>query len=207
MSDIFISYKREEHPAARRLADALEKKGWSVWWDPKLRSGERFDDAIEEALRDAKCVIVMWSKLSVQSLYVKDEATYALNRNKLVPIKIEQVNLPFRFEGIHTEELINWEGSENFSGFQKLIADLTSILGNPLIKVKKAEQAEEAPKDDSLVLRKNIDIRILKFIIERIYIEHGLKSTKLLEPETYNNHTQFHSHTENGYFNFLILFR
>jgi TIR domain len=37
MSDIFISYKREEQPIARKLADALEKEGWSVWWDPKLR--------------------------------------------------------------------------------------------------------------------------------------------------------------------------
>jgi hypothetical protein len=97
MSDIFISYKREEQPLARRLADALEKKGWSVWWDPKVRAGERFDDVIEEALKDAKSVIVMWSKLSVKSRYVRDEATYALNRNKLVPIKIEEVDLPFRF--------------------------------------------------------------------------------------------------------------
>jgi formylglycine-generating enzyme required for sulfatase activity len=137
MSDIFISYKREEQSAARKLADALEKKGWSVWWDPKLRAGERFDDAIEEALKGAKSVIVMWSKLSVRSRYVRDEATYALNRDKLVPIKIEKVELPFRFEGIQTEELINWDGSENFSGYQKLIADLISILGNPPIEERK----------------------------------------------------------------------
>jgi hypothetical protein len=36
MSDIFISYKREEQYKARQLAIALEKQGWSVWWDPKL---------------------------------------------------------------------------------------------------------------------------------------------------------------------------
>jgi hypothetical protein len=35
MSDIFISYKREEQPVAKKLAGALEKEGWSVWWDPK----------------------------------------------------------------------------------------------------------------------------------------------------------------------------
>ena len=76
MSEIFISYKREEHPLARKLADALQKKGWSVWWDTNLRAGEHFDDAIEKAINDAKCVIVMWSKLSVNSRYVKDEAAY-----------------------------------------------------------------------------------------------------------------------------------
>jgi hypothetical protein len=30
MSDIFISYKREEQAEARKLADALEKQGWTV---------------------------------------------------------------------------------------------------------------------------------------------------------------------------------
>jgi len=84
MSDIFISYKREEQAEARKLANALEGEGWTVWWDPKLRAGERFNDVIETALRGAKCVIVMWSKRSVASKFVKDEATYALNRNKLV---------------------------------------------------------------------------------------------------------------------------
>ena len=136
MNDIFISYKREEQPVAKRLADALQKKGWSVWWDPKLRAGEHFDDAIEKALIDAKCVIVMWSKLSIKSRYVKDEATYALNRRKLVPIKIEEVDLPFRFEGIQTGQLINWDGSDDFSGFQKLVKDITSKIGTPSIEVE-----------------------------------------------------------------------
>src|SRR5215510_370881 len=96
MSDIFISYKREEQAMARNLANALEGEGWTVWWDPKLRAGERFNDVIEKALKESKCVLVMWSKRSVESKYVKDEATYALNRNKLVPVMIEEVELPFR---------------------------------------------------------------------------------------------------------------
>ena len=64
MADIVISYKREEQQTARALADVLRAEGWTVWWDPKLRAGEHFDDAIEQAIRDAKCVIVLWSKLS-----------------------------------------------------------------------------------------------------------------------------------------------
>jgi formylglycine-generating enzyme required for sulfatase activity len=141
MADIFISYKREEQPLAKKLANALQKMGWSVWWDPKLRAGEHFDDAIERALIDAKCVIVMWSKLSVKSRYVKDEANYALKRNKLVPIAIEEVDLPFRFEGVHTEQLIDWDGSTSHSGFRELVQDLTSILGSP-----EPEKATELPE-------------------------------------------------------------
>jgi TIR domain len=129
MSDIFISYKREEQTTARKLADALEEEGWSVWWDPKLRAGERFNDVIEKALKESKCVVVMWSKRSVQSVYVKDEATYALNRNKLVPVMIEEVDLPFRFEGLQTPNLLEWKASKDSSEFQRLVRDISTILG------------------------------------------------------------------------------
>ena len=153
MSDIFISYKREEQPVARTLADALEKQGWSVWWDPKVRTGEHFDDVIEQALVDARCVIVLWSSLSVESRYVKDEATYALNRDKLVPVAIEEVDLPFRFEGVQTGELIDWDGSDTFPGFQKLVADIVNILGSPPIDVDKAQRQikQEAEKDEDIL--------------------------------------------------------
>jgi hypothetical protein len=74
---------------SEKLADALEKDGWTVLWDPKIRTGEHFDKVVEKALNEAKCVIVMWSKRSVQSRYVRDEATYAMDRHKLVPVAIE----------------------------------------------------------------------------------------------------------------------
>jgi TIR domain len=141
MSDIFISYRREDQITARKLADALEGEGWTVWWDPKLRAGEHFDDVIEKALSEAKCVIVMWSKLSLESPYVKDEASYALNRNKLVPVMIEEVGLPFRFEGLHTPRLLGWDGSKEFSEFRRLVDDISTILG-PLPRA----QAEDSRK-------------------------------------------------------------
>src|SRR5262245_59182221 len=121
MSDIFISYNRVDEATARKVADALGAEGWTVWWDPKLRAGERFDDVIEKALDDARCVIVMWSNRSVQSQYVRDEATYALDQNKLAPVAIENVNLPFRFKGVHTPSLVGWDGSKDFPEFRTLV--------------------------------------------------------------------------------------
>jgi hypothetical protein len=128
MSDIFISYKREEQPLARKLADALESEGWTVWWDPNLRAGEHFDEVIEKALNEARCVIVIWSKLSVQSRYVRNEATYALENGKLVPVAIETVDLPFRFKGVHTLSLLGWDGSRDFSQFRRLVDDIAAIV-------------------------------------------------------------------------------
>jgi formylglycine-generating enzyme required for sulfatase activity len=74
--------------------------------------------------------LVMWSKLSVKSEYVKDEATYALNRSKLVPVKIEEVELPFRFERLHTMELLGWDGSKDSAEYRKLVTDIAAIIGD-----------------------------------------------------------------------------
>lgn len=131
MSDIFISYKRDEQGVARTLANALETFGWDVWWDPDLQAGEDFEDTIEAALADAGCVIVLWSEGSVASSFVKDEARYARDHDKLVPVRIEDVTLPFRFRGIQTVELIDWDGDQELPAFLKLIRDITAIVGPP----------------------------------------------------------------------------
>lgn len=131
MSEIFISYKREERDKARALADALEARGWSVWWDPKLRAGEHFDDVIEEAIQHSKCVIVLWSALSSKSRYVKDEASFAHDLGKLVPVTIDDAKPPFRFQGLHTIRLQGWEGSALFPGFAELANNIEEKVGRP----------------------------------------------------------------------------
>jgi formylglycine-generating enzyme required for sulfatase activity len=131
MSDIFISYKREDQATARKLADALEKEGWSVWWDPKLRAGDDFDEVIEKVLDESSCVIVLWSEMSLQSHYVRAEAAEALEQEKLVPVAIENVTLPFRFKRLHTLKLLNWDGSSGSAEFRKLVDDIREIISPP----------------------------------------------------------------------------
>jgi hypothetical protein len=127
---------------------------------PEATGGERFNDVIEKALKESKCVVVMWSKRSVESLYVKDEATYALNRNKLVPVMIEEVELPFRFEGLHTPSLIGWDGSKDGSDFRKLVEDIAAIVGPPATECQKGQTAdrerstpEHAPQESESKLK------------------------------------------------------
>jgi pantoate kinase len=65
MSDIFISYAKEDRGKAKDIAEALKRQGLSVWWDRSIPPGKTFDTVIEEALDAANCVIVLWSKTSV----------------------------------------------------------------------------------------------------------------------------------------------
>ncbi|WP_411286296.1 toll/interleukin-1 receptor domain-containing protein, partial [Phenylobacterium sp.] len=77
MPDVFLSYNREDQADARQFAEAFEADGLAVWWDAALRSGEAYDQVTEEALRSAKAVVVLWSKRSVVSRWVRAEATLA----------------------------------------------------------------------------------------------------------------------------------
>jgi TIR domain len=67
MSDIFISYAREDPNKAKAIAELFQQQSWSVWWDRNIPPGRSFDEVIEEALGAAKCVVVLWSKNSASS--------------------------------------------------------------------------------------------------------------------------------------------
>jgi hypothetical protein len=130
VADVFISYARIDRPFARRLADALEARGWSVWWDYRnLRGGQHFHRIIEEAISTARVVVVVWSKTSIESRWVRDEATLALEEDKLVPLRIDMARLPMRFRNIHTIDLVSWTGEAEAEPFERLVEDLGHYLG------------------------------------------------------------------------------
>jgi hypothetical protein len=150
MADIFISYKREDQSKAKALANALADKGWSVWWDPKLRAGEHFDDAIEEALKAAKCVIVLWTELSVKSRYVKNEASRALKQKKLIPVGLDEAEPPLVFENLHAVQMQGWNGAKDSAGFRELVEQLQSkIGGGTLAAAASASVSSRSPEPTS----------------------------------------------------------
>jgi len=108
MADIFISYAREDRECARVLAKTLEHRGWTVWWDRHVHSGEDFEEVIEREIDNARAMIVIWSASSVKSRFVKAEATRALGLKKLLPVQIDNAPLPLRFTNIHTTDLSQW---------------------------------------------------------------------------------------------------
>ena len=129
MADIFISYASEDQDCAAKVAHALESSGHSVWWDRRLRSGTDFTKEIGQQLDAARCVIVLWSKASVDSAWVRDEAAEGQRRQVLLPVKIEAVQPPYGFRGLQTASLVGWRGDAGAPEFVGILADLTPWCG------------------------------------------------------------------------------
>ncbi|MBC7520078.1 MAG: AAA family ATPase [Sandarakinorhabdus sp.] len=124
MTDIFLSYNRDDQATARRFARAFEAKGLRVWWDTTLRAGEAYDEVTEAALRSAKAVVVLWSVRAVSSRWVRAEATAALRNKTLVPCMIEACERPIMFELTQTADLSHWLGADDDPQWLAFLADV-----------------------------------------------------------------------------------
>ena len=98
--DVFLSYAREDEARARELATALGQRGFSVFWDREVPPGQTWHSHIGEALANARCVVVAWSRHSVASTHVFEEASEGKDRKVLVPVLFERVLPPFGFRAI-----------------------------------------------------------------------------------------------------------
>lgn len=97
LSTVFVSYSRTDDRRARPIIETLEQAGYAVWWDGVLGGGERFARTTAEALERARAVVVLWSKTSVESHWVHDEATVGRDRDRLVPLSLDGVPPPLGF--------------------------------------------------------------------------------------------------------------
>lgn len=94
---VFLSYARADEKAARAIIKLIERAGFRVWWDGLIPSGERFSAKISEALEAAGAVVVLWSANSAKSNWVQDEASFARDHQRLVPILIDGTEPPLGF--------------------------------------------------------------------------------------------------------------
>jgi tetratricopeptide (TPR) repeat protein len=124
MASVFLSYDRDDGDRARQFARALEKAGHQVWWDLHVRGGAQFSKVIEEALKAADVVVVLWSANSIESAWVRDEAAAGRDSGRLVPVTIDGTLAPLGFRQFQTIDLSGWRGRGNPPGLRALLADI-----------------------------------------------------------------------------------
>jgi tetratricopeptide (TPR) repeat protein len=144
--NVFISYARSDRGLASKLAEKLDRCGFNVWWDQRLTAGEVWDEVIENQLKDAGAVVVLWSEASVASRWVKREARFAIERRKLVPVRIAAVDVPVEFSDVQAEDLIGWAGRARDRGFERLVEALTGLLARGSVVASAIATAAPAPR-------------------------------------------------------------
>jgi hypothetical protein len=113
MADIFVSYAHHNLRRVKPITANLQQAGFSLWWDDSLRAGDDFSMVIERELRDAKCAVVVWSEAARNSLWVRAEATEALDAGKLVQVRVDGVKPPLPFTVVEMLDLSDWRGGRS----------------------------------------------------------------------------------------------
>ena len=150
MSDVFISYKRENLAAVGRLVEALRAEGVGVWWDQDIPPNAAWEATIEAALTGAKLVIVAWSPAAVASENVKAEARWARGQGRLLQVFVEPCDPPLFFGERQGVDLRGWSGAASAPAFRAVLEAIR--LGLPASSppaAKDASPADDVPATDA----------------------------------------------------------
>jgi hypothetical protein len=164
MADIFISYSSEDRARVKKIVELLESQGWSIWWDRIIPPGRTFDEVIEEEISKAKCIVVVWSKNSVNSSWVRNEAEEANRRRILVPVLIDDINIPFPFRRIQAAKFIEWGLAVETGETDQFLTAISGYIGLPSRKVSTKTSKTVSKETERKVLNVEIpdaDIKIL----------------------------------------------
>lgn len=129
MSDIFLSYTKEDKARILPIVKLLEERGWTVWWDLNIPPGSKFSKVIQEAINSSSCVIVLWSENSISSEWVEIEAEEGREKGILIPVYLDDVKVPFQFKLIEGARLEDWDGDSAHPELISLYKSIAAVTG------------------------------------------------------------------------------
>ena len=130
MASLFLSYDHADAGRAAPIAEALEKAGHEVWWDRHIKGGAEYNEEIEAAVEKADAVVVLWSKRSIRSAWVRDEAAEGRERGKLVPVLIDPIKPPMGFRQFQTIDITRSIRSPGGASFQQILDTIDALTGD-----------------------------------------------------------------------------
>ncbi len=149
---VFLSYSRQDQPKALPIVRVLEDAGCTVWWDGLLEGGAAFANQTETALESADAVVVVWSKTSIKSHWVLDEATRGRERAKLVPVTIDGTEAPLGFRQHQLLSLTKWNGRADTPEGTALLRAVMIAGGRPDAPPRPPSFATQNPSRRQLML-------------------------------------------------------
>ena len=148
MARLFLSYSRKDDTKARRFTEWLEREGHDVWRDEDdIGGGASFSAEIEKALKDCDAVLVLWSVDSIQSMWVRDEAAYARDTGKLIPLSLDGTEPPLGFRQLQAIVLSQPKGRREPANAERIRRAIERVAALPSpIATAGSQPARRAPK-------------------------------------------------------------
>ncbi len=129
---MFLSHASADQPFVNKIARLLRKHGIRVWYSPHhLAGADQWHDEIGEALRRCDWFLVILSKKSVASMWVKREVLYALKQRRLHNCIIPVLHKPCSPDklswALDDSQMIDFQGN-----FQRGCKQLLAIWKIPI---------------------------------------------------------------------------
>lgn len=101
--DVFLSFASEDIEVVGPLSQSILDAGLSCFWDRDLKGGALWRSEISSNLRQSAVVVVVWSRYSVDSTFVVEEAQHGLSQSAYIPCHFGELpNLPFGFHSVQS---------------------------------------------------------------------------------------------------------
>ena len=124
-----MSYNGRDVDRVKPLAAALASQGWQVFYDRTIPPGKTWRQFIGKEIDGCRCMVVAWSKHSINSHWVCEEADIGLKRRILVPLFLDRVDPPLGFRSIQAADLVDWQEDQDAPGFYALCQAIVEIIG------------------------------------------------------------------------------
>jgi adenylate cyclase len=160
MTEVFVSYKRENLAAVGRLVAALRAEGVGVWWDQDIAPNAPWEATIERELAAAKLVIVAWSPAAVASDNVKAEARWARGQGRLLQVFVEACEPPLFFGERQGVDLKSWSGEATDPAFRTL---LQAVRAGPTLTLDETVNVAPSAAPAAMPLPTKPSIAVLPF--------------------------------------------
>jgi len=157
---IFSSHATADDGFVKELRLALERRKLKVWVDSRyLVAGQRLESEIEKAIEEARQVIVVLSKETINSAWVRKEVQKAQEvegKRKEQGYRV----IPLLLEGLKPGALENWFDTEPLAvpiqlkpgGLSEAMPDILAALGEQLPDDRQSQPVVESTPIEELIL-------------------------------------------------------
>jgi len=130
LPSVFVSYSHKDNEFARQLVNDLRPRVRSVWFDEtNIEPGRRWDDEIEQGIKNADVVLLVLSPNLLASQICHDEFDFADRYSKpIIPLLIAHCNDKDMWLRVARRQWIDFR-SDHSTAFDKLLKSF-SHLGN-----------------------------------------------------------------------------